>query len=224
MTSQKRVRRQLISSNLAMDKIESLMDEIDSPYTTARELLFQAKMKIDDPKKVSRLLGMAKGYVEKESAVAYRFNEVMDYLDKYPSSDKRVGTLISKYRADIQKRKYKVAARRVVQLKAIIGFGQNPLHVTISQLSGTYSDEGFEVTVNNNTGKDITIERITATSKTGSVESLQYGSITLAENDQRTFSFKNATTSGDLSVRVCVDYILGFEHHTQSRVLTYRRS
>ncbi len=224
MTAEERTRRILIESNLSMDRIESLMDEVDSPYATARELLFQAKMSIGDAKKVSKLLKTAKAYVEKESSVAYCFNEAMDYLDKYPSSDKKVESLITKYKEDIRKRKYKAASKKVGQIKAIAGFGRNPLHVTISQLCGTYSDEGFEVTVNNNTGKDITIERITATSRTGSVESLQYGSITLAENDQRTFCFKNAAPSGDLSVRVCVDYLLGFEHHTQSRVLTYRRA
>lgn len=221
---ERRARRLLIASNVAMDELERIMDEVESPYDHARGLLFEARNTVHDSRRRYKLIKAAEKYVRMESTVAFGFNEAIDYLDKYPSKDKELDQIISKYRTDVSKHRFKSASKRVERLKGLIGFGHRPLHITISQITASADGNGFVVTVNNNLDQDIIIERVTVTSKSCSVESNHQGSITLAGRDQRTLRFEVDDATGDFSAVVSVDYILGFEHHTQSRTLTYRRS
>lgn len=217
----KKTNKVLLQMNVYMDRIEKLMDQTDSAYILARDLLLDAKYKLDEPKKALKLILKAYYNVRDESKVAFRYNEVMDHISKHPVDGKKLNKLDEEYRASIKNGKYRKAARIVRKISGMtdIGFEQN--HISIGQVSTKVEDGRILIVINSTADTPLTIERVSVTSKESVIEPFDPASRTLAAREQQRIPFKVVSCPKEIHARITVDYKLGFDRFTQTETLFF---
>ena len=219
----KKTNKVLLQMNVYMDRIEKLMDQTDSAYLEARDLLLDAKYKLDEPKRALKLLLKAYYRVRDESKVAFRYNEVMDHISKHPVNDKKLEKLDEEYKTAIRKGKYRKATRVVQKISKLTNLGFEQNHLSIGQVSTTMEGDMMTIVLNSTAESPITVERVTATSKESVIEPYDPSSRTLPAREQLHYRFKVTSCPKDVHARITVEYKLGFNRFTQTENLFFSR-